>query len=59
MRESLTTFQRDVKNNLTNYFEEGKGVVPKSIDDIFGEGGTLASTFQRFFDPDERNPADC
>lgn len=53
MRESLTTFQRDVKNNLTNYFEEGKGVVPKSIDDIFGEDGTLASTFQRFFDPDE------
>ncbi len=51
MRESLTTFHREVKGDLTRYFEDGEGIVPKSIDDIFGETGTLSGTFQKFFDP--------
>jgi hypothetical protein len=53
MRESLTGFQREVKESLTVYFADGRGVVPKSIDDVFGDGGRLATTFQRFFDPQE------
>ena len=53
MRDSLTTFQRDVKGDLTRYFADGEGIVPKSIENFFGETGKLAGTFQRFFDPED------
>lgn len=53
MRDSLTSFQRDVKGDLTRYFADGEGIVPKSIEDFFGQSGKLAGTFQRFFDPED------
>ena len=53
MREALGCFQREVQQNMTLYFEKGNGVVPKSIDEIFGQEGSLFSTFNRFFDPGE------
>ena len=53
MRDSLAAFQNEVKDDLTRYFEDGKGVVPKSIEDVFGDAGSLSTTFHRFFHPQE------
>jgi hypothetical protein len=53
IREQMTEFQRKVAEDLCRYFEEHDGVVPRSIDGIFGDAGSLARTFQSFFDPTE------
>jgi|LSQX01.3.fsa_nt_gb uncharacterized protein YfcZ (UPF0381/DUF406 family) len=53
MQEQLTEFQRKVKDDLCRYFEEQNGVVPRSIDGVFGETGSLSRTFRTFFDPKE------
>jgi hypothetical protein len=53
MREQLADFQRKVKDDLCRYFQERDGVVPRSIDGIFGDGGSLTRTFQNFFDPSD------
>jgi hypothetical protein len=53
MREQLAEFQRKVTEDFCRYFQEQDGVVPRSIDGIFGETGALARTFQSFFDPSD------
>jgi hypothetical protein len=53
MREQLAEFQKNVKDDLCRYFEEQQGVVPRSIDGVFGDKGALARTFLNFFDPSE------
>jgi hypothetical protein len=53
MREQMAEFQMKVKDDLCRYFEEQEGVVPRSIDGVFGENGALTRTFQNFFDPNE------
>lgn len=53
MRESISEFQSDVKDELQKYFEAGDGSVPRSIDGVFGEHGSLPRTFQAFFDPED------
>lgn len=53
MREYVTAFQKSIKEDLKKYFESNDGVVPRSIDDIFGDSGTLSRTFQTFFDPED------
>jgi hypothetical protein len=53
MREQLADFQRKVKDDLCRYFEERDGIVPRSIEGIFGDGGSLTRTFQNFFDPSD------
>jgi hypothetical protein len=53
MREQLADFQRKVKEDMGRYFEERSGVVPRSIDGVFGDHGSLSRTFQTFFDPNE------
>jgi len=53
MREYITTFQKSIKDDLKKYFESQDGVLPRSIDEIFGESGSLSRTFQAFFDPEE------
>ena len=53
MREQMAEFQKNVKDDLCRYFEEEEGVVPRSIDDVFGDKGALTRTFQNFFDPNE------
>jgi len=53
MRESVSDFQRRFKQNLSDYFEENKGIVPRSIDGIFGSSGSLNRTFESFFDPEK------
>src|SRR5439155_27036987 len=53
MREQIADFQKSVKEDLCRYFEEHDGVVPRSIDGVFGDNGALERTFQNFFDPNE------
>jgi hypothetical protein len=51
VQEQLTEFTGNVAENLRRYFAEQEGVVPRSIDGIFGDSGSLARTFKNFFDP--------
>jgi hypothetical protein len=53
MREQLADFQKKVGDDFCRYFEEDRGVVPRSIDGFLGENGILTRTFQTFFDPSE------
>lgn len=53
MQEYVAMFQKSIKDDLKKYFESSDGVVPRSIADIFGEGGTLSRTFRAFFDPED------
>lgn len=53
MQEQLVQFQTKVKDDLCRYFQEHDGVVPRSIDGVFGSDGALTRTFQSFFDPSE------
>ena len=53
MREQMDEFQKKVTDDLCRYFEEEDGVVPRSIDGVFGDKGALTRTFQTFFDPTE------
>jgi hypothetical protein len=51
MREQLAEFKEKVEEELCRYFEDQQGVVPRSIDGVFGDKGALTRTFQNFFDP--------
>jgi len=53
MREQLAEFQGKVTEDFCRYFKEQDGVVPRSIDGVFGDKGALARTFLTFFDPSE------
>jgi hypothetical protein len=53
MKEQMGDFQKTVTDDLRRYFAEQDGVVPRSIDGIFGDDGAMARTFQNFFDPNE------
>lgn len=53
MKEQMSEFQKKVTDDLCRYFEEQDGVVPRSIDGVFGDKGALTRTFQAFFDPNE------
>lgn len=53
MKEQMGELQQRVTDDLVRYFAENDGVVPRSIDGVFGETGALTRTFQSFFDPQE------
>ena len=53
MKEQMDEFQRKAADELVRYFAERDGIVPRSIDEAFGERGSLARTFESFFDPNE------
>ena len=53
MKDQMGEFQKKVAGDLVGYFSEQDGVVPRSIDVVFGEKEALARTFQSFFDPGE------
>jgi hypothetical protein len=43
--------QKDFGDALARCFEEKDGLLPKSLNDAFGDKGTLSQFFQRYFDP--------
>jgi hypothetical protein len=51
MKDFLDEFMTAVHDDLTCYFKDQDGVVPKSIDGVFGDGGKLGRTFEQYFDP--------
>jgi hypothetical protein len=53
MKEQMSDFQKKVTDDLVRYFAENDGVVPRSIDGVFGEKGAVTRTLQMFFDPTE------
>lgn len=53
MREQMAEFQRKLTDDLRLYFKEHDGVIPRSIDGIFGDTGALTRTFSSYFDPAE------
>lgn len=53
MRKSIDEFKHQFKNELEEYFENEDGLVPRKLDNVFGDGGLLPRTFANFFDPDE------
>jgi hypothetical protein len=53
MKDQMGEFQKKVGDDLVRYFAENDGVVPRSIDGVFGEKGAVTRTLQTFFDPTE------
>jgi hypothetical protein len=53
LKEQMGDFQQKVTADLVRYFAENDGVVPRSIDGVFGEKGSVTRTLQTFFDPTE------
>lgn len=53
MKEQMGEFQKKVADDLVRYFAENDGVVPRSIDGVFGAKGAVTRTLQTFFDPTE------
>ncbi|CAN5460116.1 hypothetical protein BH10PLA2_BH10PLA2_30990 [soil metagenome] len=51
LKEQMAEFQKKVADNLVRYFAENDGVVPRSIDGVFGDNGAVTRTLQAFFDP--------
>jgi hypothetical protein len=53
LKDQMGEFQKKIGDSLVRYFADRDGVVPRSIDGVFGEKGVLARHFQTFFDPGE------
>jgi hypothetical protein len=51
VKDQFAEMQTDFGRALIRYFAAEDGVVPKSLNDAFGEKGTLPQFFQRYFDP--------
>ena len=53
LTEQMGDFQKKMTDDLVRFFSEDNGVVPRSLDGVFGKTGALTRTFQSFFDPNE------
>jgi len=52
LKEYLGEFQKDIQDGLERYLQDGSGVLPKKLDDLFGDSGQLGRVFSGFFDPE-------
>jgi hypothetical protein len=52
VKDQFAEMQDDLGESLARYFAEKDGIVPKSLNDAFGEKGVLSQFFQRYFDPE-------
>jgi hypothetical protein len=52
VRNQFAEMQEDFGEALRRYFEQKNGILPKSLNDAFGDNGTLSQFFQRYFDPE-------
>jgi hypothetical protein len=52
VKGQFAEMQNDFGEALVRYFAEKDGIVPKSLNDIFGDKGALSQFFQRYFDPE-------
>src|SRR5260370_24946069 len=51
VKDQFAEMQKDFGDALARCFEEKDGLLPKSLNDAFGDKGTLSQFFQRYFDP--------
>ncbi len=51
VRDQLAEFKRDIAKGLADCFEDGKGRLPRSLAEVFGEKGSLGRTFDAYFNP--------
>src|SRR5262249_12148681 len=52
VKDQFAEMQHDFGEALTRYFAEKNGIVPRSLNDAFGDKGALSQFFQRYFDPE-------
>jgi hypothetical protein len=52
VKDQFAEMQQDFGEALNRYFAEKGGIVPKSLNDAFGEKGALSQFFLRYFDPE-------
>jgi hypothetical protein len=52
VRDQFGEMEAEFGKALTRYFAEKDGIVPKSLNDAFGDKGALPQFFQRYFDPE-------
>lgn len=45
-------FQVDLKSKLEEYFKTGSGTVPRSLDSLFGNNGTMSQLLNQYFSAD-------
>lgn len=53
LKETVEALQHEMAEKLATYFKKGEGIVPKSLDELFGKQGLLAQTFNRYFEPQD------
>jgi hypothetical protein len=51
VKDQFAEMQEDFGQALARYFADKDGIVPKSLNDAFGDKGALSQFFQRYFDP--------
>lgn len=51
MKVFMDDFLKEFQDGLAGYFKDQEGVVPRSINGVFGEDGKLGRTFHQYFDP--------
>ncbi|MCI0640805.1 MAG: hypothetical protein L0Y72_02430 [Gemmataceae bacterium] len=52
IKDQFAEMQEDFGKALAHFFAEKDGIVPKSLNDAFGDKGVLVQFFQRYFDPE-------
>jgi len=52
VKDQFAEMQEDFGQALARYFADKDGIVPKSLNDAFGEKGALSQFFLRYFDPE-------
>jgi hypothetical protein len=52
VKDQFAEMQEDFGQVLARYFADKDGIVPKSLQDAFGDKGVLPQFFQRYFDPE-------
>ena len=46
----IDEFNRGITSQIEEYFKTGSGVVPRSLDSLFGDDGKISFLFKRYFD---------
>jgi hypothetical protein len=52
VKDQFAEMQQDFGEALNHYFAEKGGILPKSLNDAFGDKGALSQFFLRYFDPE-------
>jgi hypothetical protein len=52
VKDQFAEMQEELGQALARYFADNDGIVPKSLNDAFGDKGALPQFFQRYFDPE-------